>query len=122
MDPADPAVAAAALERLREWGGPRLVSDMTAIFAAEMPRRLTELGAALQRSDSGAALRAAHSIKSSAGQFGAVALAQLAGEAERLAESSETAAARELLVDMDNRLAQFLSWLSEYRPTRVTDP
>jgi len=120
-DAAETAAAISALARLNKWGGPRLVRDMTAIFSEEMPRRLAEVKNAFERNDSDAAGRASHSIKSSAGQLGAVALAGVAAEMERLVESSGMEQARELVGEMEKQLEQFLAWLAQNAGTPAGD-
>ena len=103
--------ARAALARLRAWGGEPLVREMTAIFLAEMPRRLAAARAALRAGDGGAAAHAAHTMKSSCGQLGAVALAALCAAAESLARNGELAPVAPLLDAADAELARFATWL-----------
>ncbi|MBX3735497.1 MAG: Hpt domain-containing protein [Candidatus Didemnitutus sp.] len=66
--------------------------ELIDIFLADTPIRIAELRNAVDAANAGAAVRAAHSIKGSAGNFGAQNLAQLALELETLAKSSQLAA------------------------------
>ena len=72
----------AALERLRRFGGERLLRDMTAIFVEELGERVTAARAAVARSDPDGLEKAAHALRSSCGQFGAGAAARLSAEIE----------------------------------------
>jgi HPt (histidine-containing phosphotransfer) domain-containing protein len=100
-----------ALERLRRFGGDALVRDMAAIFLADMPERLARARVALARRDVAAVAYAAHTMKSSAAQFGAGALAALCGEAERAAHAGAVHALPTLVERMASELDGFRGWL-----------
>lgn len=76
----------AALERLRRLGGDRLAREMGELFASLGAERVAAARAGVVYGDLDTIERAAHSLKSSAGNVGAV-------ELQRLAESVERAAA-----------------------------
>jgi HPt (histidine-containing phosphotransfer) domain-containing protein len=72
----------AALDRLRRFGGERLLRDMTAIFVEALGERVAAARAAVARSDPDGLEKAAHALRSSCGQFGAGAAARLSAEIE----------------------------------------
>lgn len=66
--------------------------ELIDIFLADTPLRITELKNALAANNGPAAVRAAHSIKGSAGNFGAQGLAHLAMEFEIAAKANQLGA------------------------------
>lgn len=90
-----------ALERLQEWGGEALVERMIELFFEQGTIRLEELRAAVEVGAMEQAERAAHSLKSSAGNLGAERLRSVAGALE--------AQAVEGRVDEVERLAAVLA-------------
>jgi HPt (histidine-containing phosphotransfer) domain-containing protein len=77
----------AALDRLRRFGGERLVRSMGAVFLAAMPERLDAARGALADGDFAGVAGAAHGLRASCAQFGA-------GDAARLGAALEEAAGR----------------------------
>lgn len=73
------------------------VRELIDIFLQDAPPRLAEIDAALARGDGRTASRAAHAIKGSCGNFGAVRLHATSLAMERAAASGDLAAARALL-------------------------
>lgn len=72
----DPVVASAdvdvvALQRLRRFGGDKLVREMAALFIEHAPSRLAAARDGLTRHDAPTVKAALHVLKSSAGQIGA---------------------------------------------------
>lgn len=84
MSALDPAAAA----RLRRLGGERLLRELIELFLQLGPARVDAGTAAA--SDWEAAERACHSLKSAAGNLGAVELQRLAGEQEDAAAARRT--------------------------------
>jgi HPt (histidine-containing phosphotransfer) domain-containing protein len=91
----------AAIDRLREWGGDKLVREMIRLYLENAATRLGQIdeglapGGTLARTQQGA-----HSLKSSALNVGAHHVSRLAAEMEPLAGSGDhlaTAALREPL-------------------------
>jgi HPt (histidine-containing phosphotransfer) domain-containing protein len=76
----------AALTRLDALGGPGFAKRIVGIFLTECPRRLAHARDAMARQDSGALADAAHAMISSAGNVGAIRLADFARETEVEAE------------------------------------
>jgi len=81
----EPAPVDAALERFRQLGGEGLVGRLTAAFLGNVEERIEAARVALQAGDLSALEHAAHSVKSSAGNFAAGGLEALAREIEELA-------------------------------------
>ena len=75
--------AIAALRELDEPGDESLVDQLVNSFLASADAQLAQIGAALQAADAAAFGRAAHSLKSSAANLGADALAQSYRELEK---------------------------------------
>jgi HPt (histidine-containing phosphotransfer) domain-containing protein len=73
---------AAALDRLRKFGGDALLKGMIELFVENAPRRVSEAREALDCGDAAALRAALHGLKSSAGQLGVTSVFQacLAGE------------------------------------------
>lgn len=67
---------------LQDAAGSDFVEELVATFLKETPGILAELRTAAQSNDHDQFRRAAHSIKSNAGTFGAVCLADLARQME----------------------------------------
>lgn len=83
----------AAATRLHRIGGTRLLQGMIELFLEHAPARLAAADAALAAGTLGEAERAWHSLKSSAGNLGAVRLQAAAGQAEAAAAAGDGAAA-----------------------------
>jgi HPt (histidine-containing phosphotransfer) domain-containing protein len=76
----------AALGRLEALGGPGLARKIIGIFLSEGPRRLADARAALGRRDADALGLAVHALISSAGNVGAMGLAEFARLTEHEAD------------------------------------
>jgi HPt (histidine-containing phosphotransfer) domain-containing protein len=92
---------AAALSRLDTLGGPGFAKRIIGIFLAECPRRLADARAAIAKRDSNSLAHAAHAMISSAGNIGAIRLADFARETEVQAERGRW----DLVPDRVERLA-----------------
>jgi HPt (histidine-containing phosphotransfer) domain-containing protein len=97
-----------ALERLKRFGGAALVSQMVALFLEEAPRRITAIRDALRSGDLPAARQVAHSLKSSCGQMGALAMQELSRHIET--DTDEAVMAR-CLDQLPGELARYTAWL-----------
>jgi HPt (histidine-containing phosphotransfer) domain-containing protein len=84
---------------------------MAAIFLADMPERLARARVALAGRDAAGVAYAAHTMKSSAAQFGARALGALCGEAEVAARAGDLQALPPLVERMGSELDGFRGWL-----------
>ncbi|MFN2383837.1 MAG: Hpt domain-containing protein [Gemmatimonadota bacterium] len=88
IDPIDPE----ALNRLRRLGGEALLLKMRDLFLEHAPLRLEAIRQGRCASNLSAISRAAHSLKSSAGNLGAGALLDAAGRLESLADAGNRVA------------------------------
>ncbi len=89
------------LARLREEGGAAFVAALAALLARTAPARLALISHGAATDDRVPVVRAAHSLRASAANLGAVELAAAAEAMERLAASPadwQDAAAREAAV------------------------
>lgn len=78
-----------AIEKLRGFGGDKLVRGMIELFVANAPRKAAEAREALDCGDAAALRAALHGLKSSAGQLGATSVYQACVAGEELASRGE---------------------------------
>ncbi len=90
-----------ALARLEEWGGKRLVAQMIDLFLAHAPERVETLGLGLKMSDVDAVERAAHSLRSTAANLGALGLGALCERAESAAGKGDLDTVAELFPQIE---------------------
>jgi len=96
------AVDTRVLHRLRiEMGGQRAVADLLKSFLDDAPQRIAELRGAVVTSDPRALERAAHALKSSSAQFGAMTLAQLCLKLESMGRNRELDGAERVLGEVE---------------------
>ncbi len=88
------------LERLRKMGGDEFLGELLDLFLEHAPKKLEEALTAEKKGDLEAVERAVHSLKSSAGNIGAEALMELAGQIEQLAEEQKGASIPPLLHEL----------------------
>jgi HPt (histidine-containing phosphotransfer) domain-containing protein len=99
------------LDRLREWGGDKLLSEMVRLFLENAPQRMEQIrrGAGEGNLDDGE--RGAHSLKSSAANLGAERVRALAAEAEHAASEGDRAAVSSLLPELEDAFSQVITAL-----------
>lgn len=97
--PIDPA-AIASLQEINPDDGGEFVRELVGIFLNDTPRRLGEIEAALSAQDAKTLTRAAHSIKGSAGNFGATALSAAAFAVESSGRAENLPAAQAALPNL----------------------
>jgi len=85
-DPIDPL----SIDRLLQVGGQNLVNKMVGVFLKNGPKRLASAQQGLKNNDLSKIEHAVHSLKSSAGNYGAHALATLAGDIEEQVNNGHT--------------------------------
>jgi len=86
---------------LQKLGGSDLLSQMVALFTSHAESALREASSGLAQGNIDMIRRAAHSLKSSAGNLGATRVQMLADELERLAEQ-ESNEIRAHLADLEH--------------------
>jgi|ERR1044071_3289741 HPt (histidine-containing phosphotransfer) domain-containing protein len=82
-------VDAEALNRLRKFGGDKLLGGMIELFVKNAPRLSADAREALDCGDAAALRAALHSLKSSAGQLGAASVYESCVVGEGLASRGE---------------------------------
>lgn len=87
-----PLLDEAALERLRGFGGEKLLHGMIELFIKNAPMKAAEAREALDCGDAAALRAALHGLKSSAGQLGAATVHQACVAGEELASRGELTA------------------------------
>ncbi len=108
---------------LSDDGDPELLLDLIQMFLDDAPDRIASIGTALQSKDFEGIERAAHSLKGSAGNLGAVLLQgdcetmQNAGRHKVMAEAAECYPARSRSPGCDRRVDRATTWPTW--PTRV---
>jgi HPt (histidine-containing phosphotransfer) domain-containing protein len=110
------AVDNAVLGQLRESVGddPEFLAELVDDFLQDAPAQLESLREAAATGDATGARRAAHTLKSNSGTFGATALASLCQEAETAAVAGDLDALRSHLDEIDREWrrvgAELLIW------------
>lgn len=108
--------AEAAMELLNRVGGEKLIGKMTALFAGSAPARLEAIADAVASEDSVRGAAAAHSLKSSAGQLGAIRLQHLCENLEAAFFKGDIASAGSLVQQSREELSAALKWMEQRRP------
>jgi len=104
-----------ALARLNKIGGPDFVRKMINLFLEEAPKRLSAARNGERAGNLKAIADAAHSLKSSAGNFGADRLALTSEKIELLTRSNSSENLSSLLNDLDQEFAEIKAWLESQR-------
>lgn len=108
-------VKQASLDRLQEWGGTKLLSQMLRLFLDNVGERLSQIDGGMAANDIDPVERGVHSLKSSAANVGAEAVSSIAQEMETAAENGDWDSVRDLrpkLGDaLDGALAELTSVL-----------
>ncbi|MFH1852202.1 MAG: Hpt domain-containing protein [Candidatus Neomarinimicrobiota bacterium] len=89
-----------ALERLEKIGGKKLRGQIIALFLERTPAKIAEAQAGLADGNLTVVERAVHSLKSSAGNVGAVSIQELAQRVESLAEAGQAEIITDLLEEL----------------------
>lgn len=92
----------AAIERIAAIGGPALVAKMLDLFLTNAPQRLNAAEEGQANGDLRAVEAATHSLKSSAGNLGAIRLQELAGRIEELADGGQTDDLGSLILELQS--------------------
>ena len=104
-----------ALERLQEWGGPRLQRQMMKLFLEHAPERMDQIRKGLADTDVHMVELGSHSLKSSAGNVGAASVQELAEQVENAAADKDLTTAEGLLPDLESAFDEARSALEEMR-------
>ena len=110
-----PATDFAALERLRRFGGGKLLREMIDLFLAAAPERIAAARLAMESHDTQGAELALHSLKSSSAQLGAMRMQRLSEHGERLAHNGTLVGVDRVVQDLDEEFARVQVWLITVR-------
>ena len=114
-----PATDDASLERLKRFGGGKLLSEMIALFCSAAPERISAARAGVTASDAHATDQAMHSLKSSSAQLGALRMQRLCEQAETLARSGSVDQIAALVQDLEEEFPRVQSWLERARQPEI---
>jgi HPt (histidine-containing phosphotransfer) domain-containing protein len=92
--------AIAALRGLSPDGGNSFLREMIEIYTADTPKQFAWLDEALAQGKAADLIRAAHTIKGSSGNFGAMRLVQAAQAVEALGKAGDLAGAARLIPEL----------------------
>ncbi|MFO0863423.1 MAG: Hpt domain-containing protein [Gemmataceae bacterium] len=110
-----PTVDLVALQRLQRIGGVKLVGEMIDLMLVEGPRRVQAASAGDQAGSAREVALAVHSLKSSAGNLGALALQDLAQQIEVLAAANRLSECEGLLKRLREEMEEVQLRLQEER-------
>lgn len=107
------------LNELRELGGedePALIAELIDIFLSDAPQRLEEIAKGLTHGDLQSVERAAHTLKSSSANIGALGLSRICREMEELARARNLEPIRPLFVRSEHAMSEVQSALEGLKP------
>lgn len=105
--------AIAALRSLSPEGDASFLRELIDIFLADTPKQLGSLEAALAARNQEGVIRAAHTIKGSSGNFGAMQFAQVAQKIESFGKANDLAGAASLLGELKGEYARVAGELQQ---------
>ena len=108
----------AAIERLLKLGGPKFTLEMIDLFGSYGAKKVAEARAAQQAAQLTALADAAHPLKSSAGNVGAIRVQELAAQLESSARESKAELAGAQLDELERAFAEARLFL-ETEKTRL---
>ena len=110
-----PALDPAALDRLKRFGGGKLLNEMIALFLAAAPERIAAARQGTDAGDAPAAEMALHSLKSSSAQLGAMRMQRLSEQGEQLARAGDLSIVGFLVMDLEDEFTRVHTWLTNAR-------
>lgn len=114
-DAGQPATDDAALDRLRRFGGGKLLNEMIALFVSTAPQRIDAARAGVDGKDAPAAEMALHSLKSSSAQLGAMQMQRLSERGEHLARAGTLDGLDSIVRELDEEFMRVQTWLDRSR-------
>lgn len=112
----------ATVASLQRPGAPDLVGRVLDLFEADAPRRVADIGAGNDAFDAETVRTAAHTLKSSAANVGAMRLSARAGQIERAARDANLLACIALADALEALLDETLGALGRTRPDDTDTP
>jgi HPt (histidine-containing phosphotransfer) domain-containing protein len=107
--------AISALQAVSPDDGGQFFNELIDIFLSDTPERLQEIASGLENGDALLVMRAAHSIKGSAGNFGATGLAHAAYVIEQAARQADLATAAAGVAPLHEHYAKVTAALEAVR-------
>ena len=104
------------LDRLKQWGGEKLLTQMVRLFLENSPTRMEQIRAGVRAGSVKDAERGSHSLKSSAANIGAVSLQNLAAAMERAAMEEDLAAVEDMLPELERAYGEARTALESLQP------
>jgi HPt (histidine-containing phosphotransfer) domain-containing protein len=114
-----PSFDPAALDRLKRFGGPKLLGEMIALFLDAAPERIAAARRGSDAGDAAAAELALHSLKSSSAQLGAMRMQRLSEQGEQLARDRSLTTVGALVRDLEQEFVQVKHWLERAQQGEV---
>jgi HPt (histidine-containing phosphotransfer) domain-containing protein len=108
-----PSVDSSALDRLKRFGGGKLLREMIALFLTAAPERLAAARAGVNAGDASEMEMALHSLKSSSAQLGAMRMQRLSEQGELLARSGTTDTVGGLVTELEEEFVRVHAWLTK---------
>jgi HPt (histidine-containing phosphotransfer) domain-containing protein len=115
-----PATDPAALDRLKRFGGGKLLGEMIALFLAAAPERIAAARTAFTGGDMAGAELALHSLKSSSAQLGAMRMQRLSEQGEHRARDGALDGLPKLTDELEQELTRVREWLTSVRDEGAT--
>jgi len=103
----------AALDRLRRFGGEKLLTEMVAVFLEHIPVRLDALRVALTHDDRAGIRAACHALKSSCAQLGGMRMSALCAQGEAEASDAPIGVLRALGEEIQAEFGRVTTWLQD---------
>ena len=110
-----PATDPTSLDRLKRFGGGKLLNEMIALYLSAAPERIGAAKAGLQAHDANAREMALHSLKSSSAQLGAMQMQRLSERGERLAHAATLEDVTGIVRDLEEEFPRVQTWLERAR-------
>ena len=101
-----------ALERLREWGGDKLLAQMVRLFLKNAGTRMDQIRVGVQTGDVSEAERGAHSLKSSSANIGAERVRALTTQIEAAAVAGDVDGVSSTLPELEAAFAAAMAELA----------
>jgi HPt (histidine-containing phosphotransfer) domain-containing protein len=100
-----------ALERLKEWGGDKLLGQMVRLFLKNSGTRMDQIRKGSEEGDPEEAERGAHSLKSSAANIGAETLRSLATRVESASLDKDVDEIRRIMPELETAYSKAMAEL-----------
>ena len=99
-------IDAEALDRLKEWGGDKLLTQMVRLFLDNSAKRMDQIRTGVETSDGAESEKGSHSLKSSAANVGALEVRRIAAEIEAAAVKGDSDSVRDMLPGLEEAYAE----------------